>query len=88
MQLYYLFILVGFGCAVARRYQIKVNKFRSVKQLGIYVSRSLARITDNNSASWYIPGPGTRQSSNREAITIASPWYAPVIVLHKAREAL
>ena len=52
------------------------------------MSRSLARITDNNCSSWYIPGPGTGQSSNRKAITIPCTWYAPVIVLHKAREAL
>jgi len=88
MQLYYLFILVGFGCAIARRYQIKVNKFRSIEQLRVNVGGSLARITDNYCPSWYISGPSTSQSSNSEAITIPCTWYAPVIVLHKAREAL
>ena len=52
------------------------------------MSRGLARITDNYCASWYISGLGTRQSSDREAITIPCTRYAPVIVLHKAREAL
>ncbi len=52
------------------------------------MSGSLARITDNYCSSWYIPGPSTSQSSDREAITIPCTWYAPVIVLHKAREAL
>ena len=52
------------------------------------MSRRLARITDNNCASWYIPGPGAGQSSDRKAITIPCTRYAPVIVLHKAREAL
>ena len=52
------------------------------------MSGSLARITDNNCASWYISGHCTSQSSDREAITIPCTWYAPVIVLHKAREAL
>ena len=50
--------------------------------------RSLARITDNNSSSWYSPGPGTGQSSDCKAVAVPSARYAPVIVLHKAREAL
>ena len=52
------------------------------------MSGSLARITNNYCPSWYSPGPGTSQSSDREAITITCTRYAPVIVLHKAREAL
>ena len=52
------------------------------------MSGSLARITDNYCPSWYSSSPGTRQSSDRKAITIPCTRYAPVIVLHKAREAL